>query len=84
MSFSIEYNRILSNLNCQTTFDSIEKCDIVIEALFEDINLKQSILDELERYIPEHCILGSNTFTVSIGQIAATSRRPDKVSQFNI
>ncbi|CAF1300207.1 unnamed protein product [Rotaria sordida] len=76
---STEYSRILSNLNCQTTFDNLEKCDIIIESVFEDLKLKQNILNELEQYIPEHCIFASNTYILSIHQIAANSRRPHKV-----
>ncbi|CAF3509502.1 unnamed protein product [Rotaria sp. Silwood1] len=74
-----EYNRILTNLNCQTTFDNLDKCDIIIETVFEDLKLKQNILNELEQYIPEHCIFASNTYILSIHQIAAHSRRPHQV-----
>ncbi|CAF5053128.1 unnamed protein product, partial [Rotaria magnacalcarata] len=51
-----EYNRILSNLTCQATFENLEKCDIIIEDLFEDLKLKQNILNELEQYMSKHCI----------------------------
>ncbi|CAF2876365.1 unnamed protein product [Rotaria sp. Silwood2] len=74
-----EYNQILSNLNCQTTFNNLDKCDIIIEAGFEDLKLKQNILNELEQYIPEHSIFAFNTYILSIHQIAAHSRRPHKV-----
>ncbi|CAF0766005.1 unnamed protein product [Adineta ricciae] len=74
-----DYSRILSNLKCQTTFDGFDHCDFIIEAVFEDARLKQKILDQLERLIPEHCIYASNTSTISIHEIAEQSRRPEKV-----
>ncbi|CAF3635808.1 unnamed protein product [Rotaria socialis] len=74
-----ECNRILSNLTCHTTFENLEKCDIIIEDLFEDLKLKQNTLNELEQYMSKHCIFATNSYTLSIGQIASNSRYPDKV-----
>ncbi|CAF1026194.1 unnamed protein product [Rotaria sordida] len=74
-----EYDNVLSNLQCQSTFDNFEKCDMIIEAVFEDLKLKQNVLAELEQRIPEHCVFASNTSALPIHQIAANSRRPQKV-----
>ncbi|CAF2851149.1 unnamed protein product [Rotaria sp. Silwood2] len=74
-----ESDNILSNLQCQTTFDGFEKCDMIIEAVFEDLKLKQNVLADLEQRIPEHCVFASNTSALPIHQIAANSRRPQKV-----
>jgi len=76
---SAEYDRILANLDTQTTLDNLSKCDMVIEAVFEDLQLKQKVLAELEQRIPEHCVFASNTSALPIHQIAAKSRRPEKV-----
>jgi enoyl-CoA hydratase/long-chain 3-hydroxyacyl-CoA dehydrogenase len=78
--FSAEYDLVLSNLECQTTFDNFQKCDMVIEAVFEDLQLKQKVLAELEQRIPEHCVFASNTSALPIHQIGANSRRPQKVN----
>jgi len=53
---------------------------MVIEAVFEDLKLKQNVLAELEQRIPEHCVFASNTSALPIHEIAANSRRPQKVS----
>ena len=52
---------------------------MVIEAVFEDLQLKQKVLAEIEQRIPEHCVFASNTSALPIHQIAANSRRPEKV-----
>jgi enoyl-CoA hydratase/long-chain 3-hydroxyacyl-CoA dehydrogenase len=67
----------------QTNFDNLDKCDMVIEAVFEDLQIKQKVLAELEQRIPEHCVFASNTSALPIHQIAANSKRPQKVNTQN-
>ena len=53
--------------------------DVVIEAVFEDMDLKKRIIRELDKVTAPHCILASNTSTLSITELAAETGRPDKV-----
>ncbi len=66
-----------------TTFSSLEKgvanADLVVEAATENVDLKMKIFSQLDQAAPEHCILASNTSSISITQIAAHTQRPDKV-----
>lgn len=53
--------------------------DIAIEAASEALDIKQRIFEQLDASAPEHCILASNTSSISITTIAAKTRRPDRV-----
>jgi enoyl-CoA hydratase/long-chain 3-hydroxyacyl-CoA dehydrogenase len=55
------------------------KADMVIEAVFEDLNVKHKVLAEMEAVTPDHCIFATNTSAIPIGQIAAGAKRPDRV-----
>jgi 3-hydroxybutyryl-CoA dehydrogenase len=65
-----------------TSTDMAASCataDLVVEAATENIDLKLKIFADLDRMAPAHCILASNTSSISITRIAAATQRPDKV-----
>ena len=51
----------------------------MVEAVFEDLGVKQQVLREVEAVTPASAIFASNTSTIPIGQIAAAARRPERV-----
>jgi 3-hydroxyacyl-CoA dehydrogenase len=62
-----------------TDYGAIKDADIVIEAVFEDMDLKKKIFAELDRTCKADAILASNTSTLDVGEIGAATGRPDKV-----
>ncbi len=64
------------------TLDTAEACrdaDIVIEAVFEDVELKKKVFHELDEVAPDKAILASNTSAIPITNMAVATRRPTKV-----
>ena len=62
-----------------TTFDDFKDVDLVIEAIFEDLGVKQKLFQEVEAVLPETAILATNTSALSISALGAATKRPEKV-----
>ena len=69
---------ILSRFLITTEISEFSDCDVVIEAVFEDLKVKHSIFKQLNEICPEHAIFASNTSTISITEIAGGSGRDDR------
>ncbi|MGM0546316.1 MAG: 3-hydroxyacyl-CoA dehydrogenase NAD-binding domain-containing protein [Bacteroidota bacterium] len=74
-----ERDRIASHVTPTATYDGFENTGLVIEAVFEDLDLKQSIIKEVEKVTPDNYIFASNTSSLPITKIAKASRRPQQV-----
>jgi 3-hydroxyacyl-CoA dehydrogenase len=71
--------KTLALITPTTSYDGFERADIVVEAVFENMDLKKATFAELSRVTRPDCILASNTSTLDIDEIAAAGGRPDKV-----
>lgn len=74
----IEADAILVNLVGTTQIDDMALCDVIIEAVFEDLKVKHDIFCKLNAVCPEQVIFASNTSTLSITEIAGGSGRDDR------
>ncbi len=61
------------------TAAAVANCDLIIEAATENVDLKLKIFAQLDAAAPAHCILASNTSSISITKIAAATKRPGQV-----
>lgn len=76
---SFERDRIASLVTPTESYEGFNNVDMVIEAVFEDLDLKQSILKEVEQHTSDDCIFASNTSSLPISDIAEASSRPEQV-----
>ena len=59
--------------------NAVAKADLVVEAATENTAVKFQLFKDIDAHAPAHCILASNTSSISITKIAAQTARPDKV-----
>lgn len=70
----------LANLTFETNLSNgVKDADLIVEAATENVELKLKIFNQLDAAAPDHCILATNTSSISITKIAAATGRPDKV-----
>jgi len=69
---------VLHRIQAVASVRDLGRVDLAIEAVSENLGLKQQILRELDEVCPAHAILASNTSSISITVLAASTRRPDR------
>ena len=74
-----EKDTIIGRIKGTIDMDDLKDVDFVVEAVIEDLDLKKSVFKELDELCKPDVILSSNTSSMSITEIAASTKRPDKV-----
>jgi 3-hydroxybutyryl-CoA dehydrogenase len=69
----------LGNIQFSETIDGLQGVHLVIEAIVEDLAVKQQLFKNIEAVVAEDCILATNTSSLSIASIAAACARPERV-----
>jgi 3-hydroxyacyl-CoA dehydrogenase len=76
-------NRYSANLSGSLDYSAFSDCDWVIEAVFEEMSVKQDVFGKLEEFISEECILASNTSSLSVTEMAKNLKHPERVVGFH-
>jgi len=69
----------MGRLTFTTEVAALRDCDIVIEAVIEDLDIKNGMWKELDALCPQHTIFASNTSSLTIAAMAAATARPDRM-----
>jgi 3-hydroxybutyryl-CoA dehydrogenase len=72
-------DRSLARLRPEGSLDVLTGADLVVEAVVEKLEVKRSVLADLDRVCPPQTILATNTSSISITKLAAATQRPEKV-----
>ena len=72
---SLRMHRIAGTLD----FSGFQACDLVVEAVVEDLAVKRKVLAEVEHHVGDACVLASNTSSLSIADMALGLRRPERL-----
>ncbi|QTN28620.1 enoyl-CoA hydratase/isomerase family protein [Rhodoferax sp. AJA081-3] len=74
-----KYDQRMSLLTTTLSYDDLNGTDMVIEAVFEEIGVKEAVFKELDRVMKQGAILASNTSTLDVDKIASFTKRPQDV-----
>ena len=69
----------LARVRAEGSLSALDGADLVVEAVVERLEVKGSVLAELDRVCPPHAILATNTSSISITKLAGFTKRPEKV-----
>ena len=73
-----QLNEIMEKLTVTLDYSEMKECDIIIEAVPEDIDTKKIVFKELSKYCKKDTIFATNTSSISIDDIAESTDRPEK------
>ena len=73
-----EKNRIQNNIQYVNSLKDLSDSDLTIEAIIENLDIKQKVFSELESYVSADCIIASNTSSLSIASIASSLQKPER------
>ncbi|HVH45914.1 MAG TPA: 3-hydroxyacyl-CoA dehydrogenase NAD-binding domain-containing protein, partial [Labilithrix sp.] len=76
---ALEREAVFSRVSGAIDYTGFRNTDVVIEAVFEDLELKHSVIRDIDRLVRDTCVIASNTSSIPIARIAEASSRPEMV-----
>lgn len=74
-----ESTAIFGRIRYVSNHTSFSSCDLIVEAIIEDLDIKKSVFSELEMAVSKNCILATNTSSLSVSAIASACDHPERV-----
>jgi 3-hydroxybutyryl-CoA dehydrogenase len=71
-------NAVLAKITFTTALSDFANCDLVVEAIIENLDIKKQLFAELDGICPSHAIFSSNTSSLAVGDMAASTKRPER------
>lgn len=71
--------KILEGLKTSTKHEALAACDLVVEAVFEDLGVKRTLFAQLEKHVSPDCVLATNTSSFRVTDVAEGLGRPERV-----
>ena len=68
-----------ANVHCTNRRSELAPCELIIEAIIENLEIKKKIFQELEELVSEHCVIATNTSSLSVTAIASACKHPARV-----
>ena len=78
-----EASEASDRLETASSLEALANCDVVVEAIIENLDIKKGLFSSLEAIVKESCILASNTSSLSVTSIAAGCKHPERVAGFH-
>lgn len=72
-------DRIQANIQYVQGLDAMKDCSLIIEAIVENLDIKQALFQSLENLVSQDCILATNTSSLSVTSVAAGCQQPERV-----
>jgi enoyl-CoA hydratase/3-hydroxyacyl-CoA dehydrogenase len=73
-----QVEEIMGRIKGTTNMDDVADCDLIIEAVFEDLNVKNELFAKLDKLCDEKTILATNTSSFSVDEMSKVTNRPDR------
>ncbi|MEM8824197.1 MAG: 3-hydroxyacyl-CoA dehydrogenase NAD-binding domain-containing protein, partial [Pseudomonadota bacterium] len=70
--------KVLGRIHATTDLEALKGCDLIVEAVFEDVGVKAEMTKKVEAIVGDDCIFATNTSTLPITELAKASVRPDQ------
>jgi 3-hydroxybutyryl-CoA dehydrogenase len=71
---------VLGKIKGTTKFEDLKGADFIVEVVFEEMDLKKKVFKDLDEFVREDVVIATNTASLSVTEIAASTSRPDRVA----